>query len=72
MLACIYEKILETIFNKLLNLKCFIKNFFRDLGLIENSIETVILIRKQLIKLCHNKKLPVKSCGSEFTSLRYS
>uniref|UniRef100_A0A915MQZ8 RNA helicase n=1 Tax=Meloidogyne javanica TaxID=6303 RepID=A0A915MQZ8_MELJA len=46
------------------------KNFFREFGLIENSIETVILIRKQLIKLCHNKKLPVKSCGSEFTSLR--
>ncbi|CAK5072991.1 unnamed protein product [Meloidogyne enterolobii] len=39
------------------------KNFFRELGLIENSIETVILIRKQLIKLCHNKKLPVRSCG---------
>ncbi|KAL7073813.1 hypothetical protein ACQ4LE_007589 [Meloidogyne hapla] len=46
------------------------KTFFQSIGLIENSMEVVILIRKQLIKICQNKKLSIRSCGSEFIYLR--
>ncbi|KAF7637275.1 hypothetical protein Mgra_00003241 [Meloidogyne graminicola] len=47
------------------------KNFFIQNGILESSVENVIKIRKQLIKICQNKlRLDIRSCGNEFTYLR--
>jgi hypothetical protein len=48
-----------------------IKNFINSLGIIENSLDTALKIRKQLIKICKEKKLKISSCGNDFSFLRF-